>query len=122
MAFVPQTVISPQLQMRVGEAQQLDFQFLNAAGAALDPSGYDALTLNVFAQVNGSAYKIASVDATGKAAFSTPDTTVTFAAADVAAISALPQGNYTYAFTGKPTSGDTDETLANGSMQLIESA
>lgn len=122
MAFVPQTVISPNLQIRAGEPQALPFNFLNAAGAVLDTHAYHALTLNVFAQVNGTPYKIATVDATGKAAFSTPATTITFAAADIAAITALPPGNYSYSVTGESASGDVDETLAAGQMQLLVSA
>jgi hypothetical protein len=118
MAFVPLQVISPNIQIFAGQPQAIGLNCLNAAGAALDVSGYFLLKLSVKASVNGQLLEVATSTWTSKAAFSTPTTTFTLAASDITAITALPQGQYTYELEGEPASGDTVQAIARGNLSV----
>src|SRR5882724_9278616 len=106
MAFVPVSVVSPNLSIYAGQPQAIGINALNAAGAALDISGYFLLELDLFATVNGQLVQMATSVWTSKGAFSTPTTTFTLAPSDITAISALPQGSYTYELKAEALTGD----------------
>jgi hypothetical protein len=120
MAFVPVTVVSPQISLRQQGEQQFSVNFLNAAGAPLDASGWFNLFLNVYSNVNGQQILVGSPVLTAKGAFTTPTVTFTMLATDFAAnISLLPQGSYSYTIYGKPLTGDSQQTIASGSLQVV---
>lgn len=118
MAYVPLTVLQLSLGLWKNAANQFAFNPISPSSAPVDVSGWYALTLFVFAQVNGENLQLGHIDMTGDAVFSSPTCTVSITNTQMASLNALPSGNYSYVLQGKPVSGDDYQAIIQGSMLL----
>ncbi|PWT74278.1 MAG: hypothetical protein C5B59_11525 [Bacteroidetes bacterium] len=120
MAFVPLTPINQAVTLWKGVAQILPFKFLNSAAGALDVSGWYGLVMSVYALVNGENCHLGTLDLTGTDVFASSVNTFSVTNAMMTSLNALPSGSYSYAVQGNETNGDDVQTLASGSLTLMQ--
>lgn len=118
MAYAALVILQLGISLWKNAANSFTFNPVAPDTTPVDVSGWNTLTLFLFAPVNGENLQLGHIDLTGKAAFSSPQIKMQISNSDMTSLNLLPSGNYGYVILGKPSSGDDYQAIVQGTCAL----
>jgi|SRR5882724_5674664 len=119
MSYVQIVIATQALTLWKNNANAFGFKFVDPVLTVIDVTSWYLLEMKIYAQVNGENCLLGLITLTGLCSFVTPTDTFNVPNTSMTSANILPSGSYSYALQGKESSGDEEQTIASGSLQLL---